>query len=130
MIVLDASVVVDLLLNFPSAAKVAKRIRSSAYIAAPHLIDAEVGQVLRRQVHLGRLLAPTAETALEHLAQLPITRASHLPLLARAFELRANLTFYDGLYVALAELVGATLLTRDAAIAGAPGVRARVELVQ
>lgn len=128
MIVVDASVVTDLLLDFPAAEVIAGRLRED-HCAAPHLLDAEIGQVLRRHVASGRIPESVAVSALQDLADLPVVRMSHLPLLERAFELRHNLTFYDALYVSLAEALGAELLTRDAAMVGVPGVNARVRLI-
>ncbi len=131
MIVLDASVVVDLLLNVPPwAMRIARRLaKESPAIAAPHLLDAEVGQVLRRFVRSGTVPLADAEAALEDLAGLPITRYSHVPLLSRAFELRNSVTIYDALYLVLTEALGATLLTRDTALAKVHGHAASVEVV-
>ena len=75
------------------------------------------GQVLRRYSLAGSITAGRARAALEDYAALPIARYPHLPLLARAFSLRANMTFYDALYVALAEAADATLLTCDRRLA-------------
>jgi hypothetical protein len=69
------------------------------------------------------------EGALELLTRFPITRYSHEPLLARIWALRADLTAYDAAYVALAEALGATLLTRDERLAAAPGTRATIKLL-
>ncbi len=131
MIVLDASVVVDLLLGIqPHARAITARVRDEAPdLAAPHLMDAEVGQVLRRFVLAGRVDGTRAELALEDLAALPLVRYPHARLLPRALELRDNATVYDALYLALAEGLGAPLLTRDAALGEVPGVRARVEVI-
>ena len=96
---------------------------------APQLVDAEVGHALRRVVEAGELSARSGRAALDDLADLPLRRAGHRGLLARAWELRANVTFYDGLYVALAERLALPLVTLDARLASAPGVRANVELV-
>ena len=75
-------------------------------------------------------MAPArAEQALQDFLALGLTRYPHVPLLARAFELRDNATVYDALYLALAEALGATLLTRDAALGVVPGHRARVEVL-
>lgn len=63
------------------------------------------------------------------LSMIRIERSPHLPLLARCWELRHNLTVYDASYVALAELLGAPLLTGDARLAAAPGIRCDVELL-
>jgi len=70
-----------------------------------------------------------ARAALDDLEDLPLRRAGHLGLLRRAWELRENVTFYDALYVALAERLDLSLVTLDARLASAPGVRARIELI-
>ncbi|SRR6266545_2248034 len=129
MIVLDASTVIDFLLTLPPCADViTERIRSEApEVAAPHLIDAEVGQVLRRFVRAGQLDAVRAKQAIEDLLAMPIVRYPHGPLLQRAFELRENATVYDALYLALAEALDAPLITRDGALDTVPGCRAQVE---
>jgi predicted nucleic acid-binding protein len=131
MIVIDASAAVDLLLeNEPWAGSVEGRLRlDPGGVAAPYLLDAEVGQVLRRFVTGGRVTEARARQALQDLRDLPLARYPHEPLLGRAFDLRANATFYDALYLALAEQLGATLLTRDDALATVPGHRARVDVV-
>jgi predicted nucleic acid-binding protein len=131
VIVVDASVVVDLLLGVPPwfeqiATRVVAHARS---LSAPHLIDAEVAQVLRRHVRSGKLPLGRAQVALDDLEALRLTRYDHVSLLRRAFDLRANVTIYDGLYLALAEALGAPLLTRDEALASVPGCRARVEVI-
>lgn len=131
MIVVDASVVVDLLLGIPPhferiAARLVAHARS---LAAPHLIDAEVAQVLRRHVRSGQLQTDRAHAALDDLGALPMARYEHAPLLKRAFDLRDNATIYDGLYLSLAEALAAPLVTRDAALAGIPGCRAKVEVI-
>jgi predicted nucleic acid-binding protein len=131
VIVLDASAVVEFLLRSSrGASAIAARIRAAApRLAAPHLLDAEVGQVLRRYVRAGEMTAERAAGAMEDLLALPLVRYPHGPFLARAFELRANATFYDALYLALAEALRAPLLTCDGALARVPGHRARVQVV-
>jgi len=123
VIVIDASAAVDLLLNAPPYAdSIEERVRvRGGDLQAPHLIDAEVGQVLRRFVLSGALRLERAESAIGRLGQLRITRYPHLGLLHRAMQLRRNLTVYDALYVALAEALDAPLLTRDAGIARSAG---------
>src|SRR5579862_5259697 len=125
MIVLDASVVIDLLLDLPPHADAIARLvaREAPALAAPHLLDAEVGQVLRRYTRGGALHADHATAALEDLADLPITRYPHGPLLTRAFSLRDDATVYDALYLSLAEAIGARFVTRDSALAAIPTVR-------
>lgn len=129
MIVLDASAAVELLLNTPAAPGIAMRaFAAGETLHAPYLIDLEVAQVLRRWVAAGQLGRGRADEALEDLADLPLARYPHLMLLPRIWSLRANATAYDAAYLALAEGLGATLLTRDAALASVPGHRARVEV--
>jgi predicted nucleic acid-binding protein len=131
VIVLDASAVLDVLLNLePHAATIRRRmLEEDRQLLTLHLLDAEVGQVLRRHVHRRELSTPRAKAALEDLAALPLQRYPLLPLLTRAFELRDNATVYDALYLALAEHAGAPLLTRDARLADVPGHSAAVEVV-
>ncbi len=119
MTVLDASAAIDLLLDAPPFAT---RIREHVLAAgagmhAPHLLDVEVAQVLRRFVLAGIIRIDRAERAIDRLGELPITRYPHLRLLPRALELRRNLTAYDATYVALAEALEVPLLTRDAGMA-------------
>ncbi|MDP2710936.1 MAG: type II toxin-antitoxin system VapC family toxin [Solirubrobacteraceae bacterium] len=128
MPVLDASVLVAYL----SGGQFAHEARAALFADtrrnwAPHLVDAEVGHALRRIVGVGELSARAARAALDDLADLPLRRVAHGALLGRAWELRANVTFYDGLYVALAERLELGLVTLDARLAAAPGVRARIE---
>jgi predicted nucleic acid-binding protein len=131
LIVLDASAVIDLLLGLPPhAATTAELVRKHApHLFAPHLLDAEVAQVLRRRVIRGHLSATDAVTSLDALEMLPITRYPHLPFVARAFDLRDNVTMYDALYLVLAEALGASLVTRDSALASVPGCRAQVRVL-
>jgi predicted nucleic acid-binding protein len=131
MIVLDASVVVDLLVGIPPHAQtIAELLRVEApHLFAPHLLDAEVAQVLRRRVRGGTLRATDAVAALRVLASLPLVRHPHLPFLERAFDLRDNVTIYDALYLVLAEALAVRLVTRDAALASVPGCRARVQVL-
>ncbi len=96
---------------------------------APYLLDLEVAQVLRRYATRGELAPARGERALELLAAFPLSRYPHEPLLPRVWALRASLTAYDAAYVALAEGLGATLLTRDRRLTNSAGHRARVELV-
>jgi predicted nucleic acid-binding protein len=127
--VLDASVVVEYLAGGERAEPVRERMLAAGELWAPHLVDAEVGHVLRRAQQIGELSAARARAALVDLREMPLRRAGHLALLDRAWALRTNLSFYDGLYVALAELLRTPLLTLDVRIEGAPGVRAAIEVV-
>lgn len=129
-LVVDASVVVELLLRTPAAAAVADRLFGGrATLHAPQLMDVEVAQVLRRYVQRGDLGAGDGASRVAVLKQFPITRYPHVPLLDRIWTLRPNLTAYDAAYVALAEALGGTLVTRDARLAAAPGITAAVEVL-
>jgi predicted nucleic acid-binding protein len=130
MPVLDASVLVEYLADGQHAPEARQRIMEDPdRLWAPHLIDAEVGHVLRRATLAGELTATAARGALQDLADIPLLRAPHCALLKRAWSLRANVSFYDGLYIALAERLALPLLTLDARLAGAPGLRTSVEVI-
>ncbi|HEY6904363.1 MAG TPA: type II toxin-antitoxin system VapC family toxin [Candidatus Acidoferrales bacterium] len=130
MIVLDASAAIEWLLQSPAGVKIEKRLMSpSESLHAPHLLDVEVAQVLRRYVRERIISAQRGQEALEDLAGLPLSRYPHDFLIPRVWELRATLTAYDAVYVALAELLDAPLLTCDAKIASASGHSANVEIV-
>jgi predicted nucleic acid-binding protein len=129
--VLDASVLVAYLAGFGRVEAVRARILAGAgTLWAPHLVDAEVGHVLRRAVAGGDLDAGAAAAALSDLAGFPLRRVAHVGLLERAWALRENVSFYDALYVALAELLDEPLLTLDARLATAPGVSAEIVVVE
>ncbi|MGO9604250.1 MAG: type II toxin-antitoxin system VapC family toxin [Candidatus Binataceae bacterium] len=130
MIVLDASAAVEWLLQTPTGARVEARIFSGTEsLHAPHLIDIEVTQVLRRYSATGAITASRGRDALQDLLDLSLTRYPHDVLLPRVWELRNNLTAYDAAYVALAEALGAPLVTCDGKIASASRHRARVEII-
>lgn len=130
MIVIDASVAVELLLRTPSALEIEKRVFApDETIHAPHLMDLEVASVLRRYCAVGELTPVRAVQALEDLADLPVNRYPHDLFLPRIWQLRNNLTVYDAAYVALAECLDAILLTSDAHLAGAPGNSAIIEFI-
>lgn len=131
MLVLDASALVDLLLNrHPRAPQIVARVLAEApNLHTPHLCDVEVAQVLRRFVLRGELDPSHAVAAIEDLADLPITRHSHSALLPRALDLRDVATVYDAVYIALAELLDAPLLTCDAALGRIHGLGVTVEVV-
>jgi predicted nucleic acid-binding protein len=129
LIVLDASAAVEWLLQTPGGLRTEQRIFSRhESLHAPHLLDLEVAQVLRRLVREGTLSASRAEDAIRDLLDLRITRYPHFVLLPRIWQLRNNLSAYDAAYVALAEEIGATLLTHDRRLASASGHRAVIEL--
>jgi len=130
LIVIDASALLEILLRTARADQLMDRaFKPSERMHAPHLLDIEVTQVLRRLAQRKELTRARAEQALEDLASLVIERHEHQPLLPRIWQLRDSLTTYDGAYVALAEALEAPLLTCDAKLAGAHGHRATIELV-
>lgn len=130
MIVLDASAAIEWLLQSPAGTKIERRIFSrSESLHAPHLLDVEAAQVLRRYVRDRAITAERGQEALEDLGDLALNRYPHDFLIPRVWELRATLTAYDAAYVALAELLDAPLLTCDSKIASAPGHHANVEVV-
>jgi predicted nucleic acid-binding protein len=130
MIVVDASAVLETLLRTPNAEAVARWLFDpSQTLHAPHLLDVDVAQVLRRYAGNGEIDGARGRAALADLADLPLHRYPHDFLLPRLWELRENLTAYDAVYVALAEALDAPLLTCDRRLATAPGHQARVELV-
>jgi predicted nucleic acid-binding protein len=114
VIVIDASAALDLLLRTDRAASLERFwTQSDQELHAPELIDLEVLQVLRRYARFNNWAASEAATRLESLAAFPIVRHAHGDLLARIWDLRDTLSAYDAAYVALAELLGATLMTSD-----------------
>ena len=130
MIVVDASALVEILLRTPAAEAVERELFDTPRtLHAPHLLDVEVAQVLRRYAATGELSTERGGLALADLAAFPIRRYPHDFLLPRIWELKNNLSAYDSAYVALAELLEATLVTRDRRLAAAPGLKARVALV-
>ena len=114
MIVLDASVVVELLTNVCLADSVRRDLvgHSESFIV-PHLLDVEVTSALRKPTAGKRLDSYRCEQFLEELAMLPAERYAHTPLLPRIWELRHNFTSYDAAYISLAEMTGAVLYTTD-----------------
>ncbi len=129
MIVLDASAVVELLAGTVSPELVRMVFDPEQSLHAPHLLDIEVAQVLRRWCARGLVTPTRAADALSDLADLPLERHPHRLLWERIWALRHKLTAYDAVYVALAEQLEAPLLTRDRRIAAASGHLARVILV-
>lgn len=118
MPVIDASVLVELLSDGEHKEVVEERLDAEEYVLwAPHLIDAEVGQALRRWALSGKLNAEAAGRALWEVDELPIERVEHEHLIHVAWGLRNNFTFYDALYVALALMLDEPLLTFDARLA-------------
>lgn len=131
MIVVDASALLELLLQTELGARVEARLfRDDDELHAPHLVDVEIVQGLRRLVRTGELASGRAEEAIADLTDLDLHRHAHLDLLGRAWKLRDNITAYDAMYVVLAEAIEAPLVTCDGPLAKAPGHRARIEVIE
>jgi predicted nucleic acid-binding protein len=109
---------------------VGRKLRNHEFDAhVPHLAIIEAVSVLRGLVRASKLTASRAEGALQDLVQLPVVRHPHEPLLERIWQLRTDLTAYDAAYIALAESLGATLLTCDARLGRAAIAGVTVEVV-
>src|ERR1700737_1152904 len=130
MIVVDASAVREALLRTPAAPTIERWLFEPAQtLHAPHLLDVEVAQVVRRYAANGEIDIERGRVALADLADFPLHRYPHDFLLPRVWDLRNNFTAYDAMYVALAEALDAPLLPRDKRLAASPGHHARIELV-
>ena len=128
MIVADASVLLEVLLRTPAANAVEARLFAPGQtLHAPHLVDVEIAQVIRRYAANRDIDDERGRMALADLADLPLRRYPHDFLLPRVWALRNNLTAYDATYVALAEVLDVPLLTRDRRLAGAAGHHAHIE---
>lgn len=132
MIILDASAVVAILLDpGPEAELIRERIEMpNESVHVPHLLDVEVAHTLRRHALQGELSSRRSDEVFRDFSDIKMTRYPHSSLLGRIWELRNSLTAYDAAYVVLAEALNAPLITRDARLARAPGIRTAVELFE
>jgi predicted nucleic acid-binding protein len=128
MLVVDASVLFEVVADTPESESLRTRLAADVDHAAPHLVDAEVLSVIQTQHRVGALDATAATQAVDDLRYWPGERWPHRPLLERAWELRHDVRGYDALYVALAEALGATLLTLDRRLAEVAAVECPVEI--
>jgi predicted nucleic acid-binding protein len=129
VIVLDASAAVEWLLQTAAGQQIEQRIYSHREsLHAPHLLDLEVAQVLRRLVRENAISAHRAGIAIQDLMDVRIARYPHNVLLLRIWTLRDSLSAYDAAYISLAETLGAALITRDARLRSAHGHSATVEV--
>jgi predicted nucleic acid-binding protein len=120
-VVVDASALVELLLQGERAPAVAHAVGTSA-LAAPDIVNPEVLSVLRRLERTGELRAARAGQAIDDLVDAPVRRFPTLPLLPVVWELRGSVSSYDACYVALARALGCPLVTGDLRLARAPGL--------
>jgi predicted nucleic acid-binding protein len=129
LVVTDAGVWIKAIVDEGPGGAVRTRLAGEVSVAAPALLDLEFANVLRGLLTKKSINESSAERALTEIAQAPIKRYGHQALLRRIWQLKSNMTAYDAAYVALAELLGADLLTIDRRITGVPGIRCRVEVV-
>ncbi|HET7291472.1 MAG TPA: type II toxin-antitoxin system VapC family toxin [Vicinamibacteria bacterium] len=130
MIVVDASALLELFLQTPLGARVeARLLRDADELHAPHLMDVEVVQGLRRLVRMGEIVPGRAAEAVADLTDIDVHRHAHVELLGRAWTLRENVSAYDAMYVALAEAIEAPIVTCDGPLSKAPGHGARIEVI-
>jgi predicted nucleic acid-binding protein len=124
--VIDASAVVLGLLNHADA----RRVMTDEALAVPHLVDSEVAHALRGQVARGVVSETTASEALGRWARVGVVRFAAVGLLGRVWQLRENVSAYDGTYVALAESLDCPLVTADARLGRAPGPRCPITVLR
>ena len=130
MIVIDASALLEVLLHTPLGAAIEARLFGTLEsLHSPHLLDVEITQVIRRFAMAQEIEAERAQAALDDFMGFPIWRHPHGFLLPRVWALRNNFTAYDAVYVALAEVLDATLLTHDRRLATAAHEHVSVELM-
>lgn len=131
MIVVDASALLEFLLQTPLGLKVEARLsRNQDEWHVPHLVDVEVVQGVRRLVRAGEVAPDRAADAIADLADLDLHRHAHIDLVTRAWKLRENVTAYDAIYIALAEALDAPIVTCDVPLSKSPGHRAHVEAIR
>ncbi|MGQ4271020.1 type II toxin-antitoxin system VapC family toxin [Nocardiopsis changdeensis] len=129
MIVIDNSALVEMLVVAgPVGSAVAARVSKAEVLCAPYLLDTEIMSALLGLARGGKITSGQADTAMAAYDRLPIDRYGTLPLWPRVKVLRANLSAYDATYVALAEALGAPLVTSDARIARSGAARCPVEV--
>jgi predicted nucleic acid-binding protein len=129
LVVVDASLILAIIAGDDRSPQLLDRIASHE-MHAPHFIDLEVIQTVRKTVLHKHATLTAANASLATFARLPILKHAHSPLLERIWELRDNFSAYDATYVALAELLGVPLLTRDARMSRATGHRVPIEFVE
>ena len=128
MLVVDASCMFEVLTEGPLDQQVSRRLATDANHVVPHIVDVEVFGAIRRDHHRGLLDGTQAAQAVARLADWPAKRFGHQLMLGRAWELRDTVRGWDAMYVALAEILDAVLITTDVRLARAVGPICRIEL--
>jgi len=130
VIVVDASAVLEVLLQTPAAAAIHARLfQPPQRLSAPHLIDLEVAQILRKASLSGIVTGAACQMAFDNWRLFPVTRYPHDLFLPRIWALQQYLSAYDASYIAVAEMLNAPLVTHDGRLANAPGHKAKIELM-
>ena len=130
MIVVDASVLANVVGDDRADGRRARgELRTAGDVAAPDLVDVETVAVLRKRWLGGSISDRRFASAVADLEAIDLDRYPTLPLMHRAYELRANVTAYDATYVALAEILGCELLTGDQRLSKAAGPRCLIRLL-
>jgi predicted nucleic acid-binding protein len=127
-VVVDSSALTALLIDSGPDGKWVAAAGAGAALAAPSLAGFETANILRRHELAGLISSDQAAQAHADLLDLAIEHWPYELLATRAWVLRTNLSIYDASYVALAELLGATLVTLDRRIGGAPGTRCAIAM--
>jgi predicted nucleic acid-binding protein len=128
VIVVDTSAVLGALSGRPPVPGLAERLEADGDLHAPHLLDVEIVHALRRLVLAGELSEDRASDIRLDFADLVLVRYPHQPLADRMWELRHNVSAYDAAFLALAEALGAPLVTCDRRLARAGKQIVGVEL--
>lgn len=129
MLVVDASALYEALVGTEAGEAVRQRLLADGHLNAPHVIDVEVLGIIRKGILLDRVDMTAASQAVDDLRDWPGRRFGHEGLLHRGWELRGHVRACDAMYVALAEALGATLLTLDERLARVKGLHCTVEVI-
>jgi predicted nucleic acid-binding protein len=129
VIVVDASVIIHILLDGQIKPEIMARLENANGLMAPHLIDLEVMNAIKKQTNLKKLTFEEAESTFYIFNAITIDRRPTYQLNNRIWELRNNLTPYDSAFVALAEIAKLPLITRDGRLANAPNLKTEVIVV-
>jgi predicted nucleic acid-binding protein len=127
-LVIDASLVVSALVDAGDAGRWAESMLVSDQLSAPHLMPAEVANILCRAAAKGEITEDIASMAHADLLDLRVELFPYAPFAPRVWELRRNVTAYDAWYIAVAESLGASVATLDRRMANAPGPRCPFEV--